>query len=48
VRCVHRLWFAKIDRELIARGVFTSVADFARKLRRYIIAYSANARVLTV
>jgi transposase len=38
------LWFSKIEREVIARGVFTSVADLARKLRRYINAYSANAR----
>ena len=38
------LWFARIEREVIARGVFTSVADLARKLRRYINAYSANAR----
>jgi transposase len=38
------LWFAKIERDVIARGVFTSVADLARKLRRYINAYSANAR----
>jgi transposase len=38
------LWFAKIEREVIARGVFTSVSDLARKLRRYINAYSANAR----
>ena len=28
----------------IARGVFTSVSDLARKLRRYINAYSANAQ----
>jgi hypothetical protein len=27
-----------------ARGVFTSVPDLARKLRRYINAYSANAQ----
>jgi transposase len=39
------LWFAKIEREVIARGVFTSVFDLARKLRRYINAYSANARL---
>ena len=39
-----RLWFAKIEREVIARGIFTSVPDLARKLRRYINAYSANAR----
>ena len=38
------LWFAKIEREVIARGVFTSVSDLARKLRRYINAYSASAR----
>ena len=37
-------WFAKIEREVIARGVFTSVPDLARKLRRYINAYSANAQ----
>jgi hypothetical protein len=29
---------------VIARGVFTSVPDLARKLRRYINAYSANAQ----
>jgi transposase len=38
------LWFAKIEREVIARGVFTSVSDLARKLRRYIHGYSANAQ----
>src|SRR6201997_618222 len=38
------LWFAKIERDVIARGIFTSVSDLARKLRRYINAYSANAR----
>jgi transposase len=38
------LWFARIQREVIARGVFTSVSDLARKLRRYLNAYSANAR----
>ena len=30
------IWFAKIEREVIARGIFTSVPDLARKLRRYI------------
>ena len=30
------LWFAKIERDVIARGVFTSVPDLARKLMRYI------------
>ena len=38
------IWFAKIEREVIARGIFTSVPDLARKLRRYINVYSANAR----
>jgi transposase len=38
------LWFARIERDVIARGIFTSVPDLARKLRRYINAYSANAR----
>jgi transposase len=38
------LWFAKIEREVIARGIFTSISDLARKLRRYINAYSAKAR----
>jgi transposase len=37
------LWFAKIDCDVIARGIFTSVSDLAHKLRRYINAYSANA-----
>jgi hypothetical protein len=27
------IWFAKIERDVIARGVFTSVPDLARKLR---------------
>ena len=38
------LWFAKIQRDVIARGVFTSVADLGRKLRRYIRAYSKSAK----
>jgi transposase len=29
------LWFAKIERDVIARGVFTSVSDLRRKLMRY-------------
>jgi transposase len=28
------IWFAKIERDVIARGVFTSVADLRRKLGR--------------
>jgi transposase len=38
------IWFSKIERDVIARGVFTSVKDLTRKLRRYINAYSANAK----
>ena len=38
------IWFARIEREVIARGVFTSVNDLARKLMRYIRAYSKDAR----
>lgn len=34
------LWFAKIERDVIARGVFTSVPDLARKLMRYIRHYN--------
>ena len=38
------IWFARIEREVITRGVFTSVKDLSRKLMRYIQAYSKNAR----
>jgi hypothetical protein len=38
------LWFAKIQRDVIARGVFTSVADLGNKLRKYIRAYSQSAK----
>ena len=37
------IWFGRIEREVIARGVFTSVRDLARKLMRYIRA-SKKAR----
>lgn len=30
------IWFGRIEREVIARGVFASVRDLARKLMRYI------------
>jgi transposase len=30
------LWFSKIKRDLLARGIVTSVTDLARKIRRYI------------
>jgi transposase len=38
------IWFSRIERDVIARSVFISVPDLARNLRRYINAYSANAR----
>ena len=38
------IWLSRIEREVIARGVFTSVQDLARKLMRYIRAYSKTAR----
>ena len=34
------IWFAKIERDLLARGIFTSVPDLARKIRRYIARYN--------
>jgi transposase len=38
------LWFSKIERDVVARGVFTSVADLRRKLMKYIRAYTRSAR----
>jgi hypothetical protein len=38
------LWFAKIQRDVISRGVFTSVNDLGTKIRKYIRAYSKSAR----
>src|SRR5664280_2261360 len=37
------IWFSRIERHVITRGVFTSKADLARKLMRYIRAYNRNA-----
>jgi transposase len=37
-------WFAKIERDVIARGVFTSVKDLARKLKRYIRHYNRDPK----
>jgi transposase len=34
------LWFAKIERDVIARGVFTSVKDLSKKLMSYIRHYN--------
>ena len=38
------IWFGRIEREVIARGIFTSVKDLARKPMRYIQAYSVSAK----
>ena len=38
------IWFARLEREVIARGIFPSVQDLSRKLMRYIRAYSKTAR----
>ena len=38
------LWFAKIERDVISRGVFTSVPDLQRKLMRYIRQYNTRAK----
>lgn len=40
------LWFAKIERDVIARGVFTSVPDLKRKLMRYIRQYNKQPRTV--
>jgi transposase len=38
------IWFSKIERDVIARGVFTSVRDLARKLIRYINRYNRRPK----
>jgi transposase len=38
------LWFSKIERDVIARGVFTSVQDLAKKLMRYIRHYNKEPK----
>ena len=38
------LWFSKIERDVIARGIFTSVTDLRRKLMRYIRHYNKTAK----
>ncbi|MDA9981299.1 IS630 family transposase [Gammaproteobacteria bacterium] len=40
------LWFAKIERDVIARGVFTSVNDLKRKLMRYIRHYNNTPKTV--
>lgn len=38
------LWFSKIERDVIARGIFTSLSDLRRKLMRYIRLYNRHPR----
>jgi transposase len=40
------LWLGKIERDVIARGVFTSVGDLKRKLMRYIRQYNKAPRTV--
>lgn len=38
------IWFAKIERDCIARGIFTSSADLRKKLLQYIKLHNATCR----
>jgi transposase len=38
------LWFAKIERDVIARGIFKSVTDLKRKLMKYIRHYNKTSQ----
>jgi len=40
------LWFAKIERDVIARCIFTSVPDLKRKLMRYIRQYNKQPKTV--
>jgi len=42
------LWFAKIEREVISRGIFTSVKNLARKLMCYIRQYTKTPKTVKV
>lgn len=37
-------WFSKLQRDVIDRGIFTSVADLKRKILRYIRLYQKAAK----
>src|ERR1700747_3727698 len=37
------IWFSKIQRDVLARGIFTSTTDLSRKLIRYIKQYNKTA-----
>jgi len=38
------IWFSKIERDVISRGVFTSIPDLRRKLMTYITRYNDKPR----
>src|SRR5262249_41628646 len=38
------IWFSKIERDVIARGIFTSVTDLRKKLMNYIRLYNKVAK----
>ncbi len=38
------LWFSKVERDVIARGIFASVKDLSRKLMRYIRLYNKQPK----
>jgi len=38
------LWFSKIERDIIARGVFTSLKDLRRKIMKYIREYNKTSK----
>ena len=38
------IWFSKLQREVIDRGIFTSVTDLRRKILRYIRLYAKSAK----
>jgi hypothetical protein len=40
------LWFAKVEPDVIARDIFTSVTDLKRKLMRYIRHYNKTPRTV--
>ena len=40
------LWFSKIERDLIHRGVFNSVKDLAKRIMRYIRLYNRDSKAI--
>ena len=38
------IWFSRLERDVIARGIFTSVSDLRRKIMRYIRLYGETMK----